>query len=170
MDQKGKLWVRPILVKVQIFQRFFKHCFFFTEIPPPPQKMSLASLLIWSARLWKILTWQWQMPYWWKLPWLFNFIKFVTWCKNVGILQRASKGIDRKPLIRSQKISFFGLISSVFQTTLKTVTYGMHYFALHHWLKFYTNFTTFGLFHRFWNWRSKLKFFKNLLIPWGSSV
>ena len=46
MDQKGKLWVRPILVKVQIFQRFFKHCFFFTEIPPPPPPENESSIIV----------------------------------------------------------------------------------------------------------------------------
>lgn len=27
LDQKGKMWVRLVLLKIHIFQRFFKHCF-----------------------------------------------------------------------------------------------------------------------------------------------
>ena len=58
-------------------------------------------------------------------------------CKKIG-RQRAE---TKKPLRMSQKISFF---KGIFQATVKTVIYMMHYLILHYQLKFCTNWTRFG--------------------------
>ena len=39
--------------------------------------------------------------------------------------------------------SFFGSVSGFFKNKIKTVTFLMHYVALHHWSKFQMNLTTF---------------------------
>ena len=43
----------------------------------------------------------------------------------------------------SQKDQFFGAISTILNTSIKTVAYLMYHLAFHHWSKFQTKLTTF---------------------------
>lgn len=103
LNQKCKLSVRLVLVKIQIFQRFFKHYFcllnyyhrckfqiawwqylreYNLEVRDEKHsKMGLPWILIWYADFWKLLTWQPQMLYRWNLPQFCTLKRSFLWQK-----------------------------------------------------------------------------------------
>ena len=56
--------------------------------------------------------------------------------KDWGVNHRAYDGVVKKPLKKSQKISFLASFLGIFRTISKTVSHIILCFALHHWSKF----------------------------------
>ena len=81
-----KLWVRLFFIKTWIPQIFFKQCFCLLEYYlwwefrqywsiGTIAKRAISWMLNRYAKLWKLLSWQPQMLFWWNLPRLCIFIR-----------------------------------------------------------------------------------------------
>ena len=94
LDQKCKLWVSPVSVKIWIFPRFLKHTFSIlkyylwwkfhksqTIFRVVRAKRAISWMLNWYEKFWKFLTWQPQMLYSWNLPRLCIFMRPSIWQK-----------------------------------------------------------------------------------------
>ena len=62
-----------------------------------------------------------------------------------GVTYRGWEGVAKKPLKKGPKIVFLDPFLGIFSTITKTVTYVKLCLALHHWWKFRTNLTWFGV-------------------------
>ena len=65
--------------------------------------------------------------------------------KDLGVTLREWQGVAKKPLKKAKKIGFLAPFLGIFRTISKTLTYVILCIALHHWWKFCTNRTWFGV-------------------------
>ena len=65
--------------------------------------------------------------------------------KDLGVAYRVWEGVIEKPFQKTPKIDFLASFPRIFKNTSKTVKYMMLCNALHHWWKFRTNRTRFGV-------------------------
>ena len=65
--------------------------------------------------------------------------------KDLGVTHRKWQGVVEKLFKKYQKIVFLAPFLRIFRSISKTITYVIHGLALHHWWKFCTNRTSFGV-------------------------
>ena len=71
--------------------------------------------------------------------------KTLYLAKDLGVIHREWQGVAENPLKKAKKSIFWGPFLGIFNNILKSVTYVILCLALHHWWKFCTNWTWFGL-------------------------
>ena len=64
--------------------------------------------------------------------------------ENQGVTHRAQESVAKKPLKKSQKITFLASFLVISRTIYKTVLHMILCLAQHHWSKFQKNSTIFG--------------------------
>ena len=103
------------------------------------KKHSKMVIFGWLENIWKLITFQPQMPHRWNLRGLSIFMSLSLGRHPWGV-----GGRGRKTSENELKIEFFWLISWIFKAISKTLIHGMCYLTLHHWEKFQRNLTAFG--------------------------
>ena len=146
MDQNCKFWVRPSSVKIQIFERFFKHCVCLIG-RLPLVKISAKLNNIWESRTQNPL----QRDPLIDAESIRKTLKVFNFTTTKAILMKLITDIYLNIFFHlpkswgirmNLKISFLAQFRPFRNTSIKTLAYLMHHLTCSHWSKFQTKLTT----------------------------